>query len=120
MVHGYSLLSETLMNILINILAIAIIGAIASLPALLLYLKEKKARIKSEKMLSVVRQMGEFDDRIFRMRQDDPEDWPASREAQMLIAHRIRLHDTYSAFLRHQVLRDCEYITELRSSAVTK
>ena len=85
-----------------------------------LYFKEREARIRSEKVLAVVREMGEIDDRIFRIMLDDPEDWPASPESKMLIARRVELHEWYSTFLGHQLLRDCIYMTDLMKSAISK
>lgn len=82
-------------------------------------IRERRLRKRAEYMLRVVRQIGEIDDRIYRMRCDDPEDWPGSREAQMLISKRLLLHEEYSRFLGHQPLRDCEYTTELRNTSLS-
>ena len=101
-------------------------GVYILVPAILIgfgvapYFRERSRREQAEHMLDVVRQMGDIDDRIFRMRCDDPEDWPESAEAKMLIARRVSLHEEYSSFLRHQPLRDCEWMTELMKSAVSK
>jgi hypothetical protein len=102
-----------------NILLVIVSILIACIPSIILYLKERKARLRSERALTVVREMGEIDDRIFRIRLDSFEDWPTSSEAQMLIVRRIKLHEEYSAFLGYQPLRDCNYMNELMRSVIS-
>ena len=102
-----------------NLLIIIVSLLIASIPSLLLYWRERKGRIKSQTMLAAVKEMGEIDDRIFRIRLDDPEDWPTSHESQTLIVRRIELHEKYSTFLGHQLLRDCSYVSDLMKSVIS-
>ena len=71
-----------------NILIILIVSAIliaGCVPLVIMYFKERKARLKSEKALAVVIEMGQIDDQIFRIRLDQSESWPASSRAKMLI-----------------------------------
>ena len=104
-------------TLLIGLLLAALLAAMVGF---LLYIKERTVRRNLDEKLLVIIQIGQIDDRIFRMRMDDPEEWPESREAQMLIAHRIKLHEEYSKYLGHQLLRECTYMNEIKDSLIAK
>ena len=65
-----------------------------------------------------MKEMGEVDDEIFKMRMDSRV-WPFSAEARAIILRRARLHEKYSALIGRRSLRDFSYVSGLTGPDVS-